>query len=87
MFEGVDGELEQVPIKGVLNDAVIVFVLANGTGAGGGDGVGVFTAQDGMRLPRSARNDIITVAATLVGQGVLGKSFLATKDKPIGDEG
>jgi len=79
LLELVYGKLEQIPVKGFFQDAVVTAVPADGPGTGDGDGVGVFTAEDGVV-------GAVGIAAALAGQRVLGEGFLATEYEPVGDE-
>ena len=79
LLQDVNGELEQVPVQGFFQDTVVGVVPADGTGPGDSDGVGVFTAGDGVA-------GAVGVAATLAGQGILGEGFLATEYELVGDE-
>ena len=87
LLQDIDGELQQIPVLSFLQDTVIGTIAADGPGAGDGDGVGILTAQDRMRLPRSARNDIITVAAAIAGKRVLSEGLLAAEYEHVGNEG
>jgi len=68
LFQDVDGQAEEIPVQGFFQDTVVRVVPADGSSAGYGDGLGVFTAQDGVV-------GAVGVAATLAGQGTNDRSL------------
>ncbi|MEA1871989.1 MAG: hypothetical protein U9M91_01105 [Chloroflexota bacterium] len=79
LLQDIDGELEQTPVQGFLEDTVVGDVPPQGTGTGQGYRLGILACQDDMV-------GAVGVAAALTGQRVLGESLLATKYEPIGNE-
>jgi hypothetical protein len=93
LIQDIDAELQQIPIKGVLDDAVGIAVSADCTSTGNVRLFAVRTAQNDMNctltltLSPRGRGKLIGIAAIFVGQGVLGEGFLASEYELIGNEG
>ena len=72
LLQGIDAELQQVPVQGFLQDTVVRGIPTDGTGPADGDGDGVLAGED--TVVRA-----VGVRARLAGQGVLGVGELAPK--------
>ena len=80
LLRDVYGELQQIPVQGILYYPISVFFLPDGSGPAGGCGFGVPSTQDLVV-------GSVGIAARLAGQWVLGEGFLATEYELVGDEG